>query len=358
MTAVQTRFASIGRAPAIAILLALLLLIGLGLSLGGDRVAQTPAVSGRGDANLYRAIDTRMLACQGYYQAATAEHRARGYPLRPFVTVRMPTLAWSTTLVGGPAHMVWLEALLTILSMCATIMRLKAMMRSPWMWGSASLLAVPTAVLLFQSAPVVWHELWAGLLTAMALMCWSERRWLPSVALGLAAVLFRELAMPFLFAMAACALLERRPREAWGWAGAILIAALALAAHAMTVHALLRPGDLTSPGWSRFGGWRFDMALVRESSLLALLPASATAVLLPITLLGWAGWSNRYAARFALSLAGWLGAFLLIGRPDNFYWGLLIGPLMPIGLVVAFPALRDLLRAAWQSAPERRFAAQ
>ena len=354
----QTRFASIGRAPALAILFALLLLIGIGLGLDADRVTRPPTPPGHGDVDLYRAIDTRMMAGEGYYQAATTEQRARGYPLRPFVTVRMPTLAWITTLAGGPSRIAWLEMLLAVASVGATIVYLRRSISSLWMWGAASLLVAVTVILLSQSELVFWHELWAGLLIALALACRTERRWGPSVALGLAAVLFRELAMPFLFAMAACAALERRPREALAWAGAILVAGLALAAHAAAVHAMLHPADPASPGWSRIGGWRFDIAVVRGSSLLAVLPASFTAVLLPVALLGWAGWSNGYSARFALTLAGWLGAFLLIGRPENFYWGLLMAPLMPIGVVVALPALRDLLRQAWRGAERAPLPAQ
>ena len=353
-----TRLASIGRKPAIAVLLSLLLLIGLGLSLGDDPSTRPPTPAGRGDIDLYRAIDMRMLHGEGYYQAATTEQRARGYPLRPFVTVRMPTLAWITTLAGGPSRVTLVEMLLAVVSVAMTIFRLRLMISSDWLWGTASLLMVATVTVLSQSELALWHELWAGLLIALALSCWSERRWGASMIVGLAAVLFRELALPFLVAMAGCALLERRPREALAWAGAILVIFVALAAHAAAVRGMLHAGDPASPGWSRIGGWRFDVALVRGSSLLAALPSPVTAVLLPVALLGWAAWPSRHAARFVLALVGWLGAFLLIGRPENFYWGLLMAPLMPVGVVMALPALRDLLLAIGQRATTSALVAQ
>lgn len=342
MSLPQTRIAPLGRSGALAILIGLLLLIGVGLSLGEDHSTRPPTVPGMGDVDLYRAIDMRMLNGEGYYQAAATEQRARGYPLRPFVTVRMPTVAWITTLAGGPSRVTILEMLLAAVSAGMTVVRLRKLIRSDWLWAAASFLVVTTIAVLSQSLLAIWHELWAGLLIALSLACWNERRWGLSVAIGLAAVLLRELALPYLVAMAAFAVLERRPREAMAWSGAILLFAIALGAHAHAVHALLQEGDRASPGWSRMGGWRFDLALVRGTSLLATVPAWVTAILLPIALLGWAAWPSRYAARFGLALLGWLCAFLLIGRPENFYWGLLIAPLLPIGVVMALPALHDL----------------
>ncbi len=358
MTTTQTRIAALGRTPALAILLALLLLIGVGLSLGEDHSTRPPTAPGMGDVDLYRAIDMRMLHGEGYYQAAATEQRARGYPLRPFVTVRMPTLAWITTLAGGPARVAIIETLLAAICVGMTVLRLRKLIQSDWLWACAALLVVTTVAMLSQSLLAIWHELWAGLLVALSLACWSQKRWAPSVAFGLAAVLLRELALPYLVAMAALALLERRPREALAWSGAILLFGIALFAHAHSVGALLQATDRASPGWSRMGGWRFDLALVRGTSLLATVPTPVTAIMLPIALLGWAAWPSRYAAGFGLTLVSWLGAFLLIGRPENFYWGLLMAPLLPIGVVMALPALRDLIRALAQRAPSARLAPQ
>ena len=358
MMAVPTRVAAIGRTPAFAILIGVLLLITIGWNLGEDRANLPPTLPGHGDVDLYRAIDTRMLRGEGYYQVAAAEQRARGYPLRPFVTVRMPTLAWIATLAGGPERLAWLERLLALATVALTVVRLRRLIQSDALWIGASLLVAMTLGALSQSMMAIWHELWAGLFIALSLACWSEKRWGISVMFGLFAVLLRELALPFLLAMAAAAALERRPREALAWAGTIILFGFALLAHAHAVGALLQSTDRASPGWSRIGGWRFDISLVRGTSLLAAAPTQITAVLLPIALLGWAAWPSRYAARFGLTLIGWLGAFLLIGRPENFYWGLLMAPLLPIGVVMALPALRDLVRALSQRSPSARLAAQ
>jgi hypothetical protein len=48
----------------------------------------------------------------------------------------------------------------------------------------------------------------------------------------------------------------------------------------------------------------------------------------------------------------WLGVFLVLGRPDNVYWGFLFAPILPIGLAFAPAALRDLVRAARRHSAE------
>src|SRR6187402_729926 len=87
----RTRLTALSPAPALAVLLAVLLLIGVGLALppsGG--LGGGP---GGGDAALYRQISARVAAGEDYYHAAAVEHRASDYPLKPFTAVRLPTLA-------------------------------------------------------------------------------------------------------------------------------------------------------------------------------------------------------------------------------------------------------------------------
>lgn len=343
----RTRFAGLPRWPA-RVLLLLLLLVGIGLALDPGAPGPLTAKPGQSDADLYRAIDARIQAGQDYYHAAAAEQRVRGYPLKPFVTMRLPTRSWVQQAPGGETGtliLLWTIALFAIGAMLRRLRR-DAVPRSLWML--CGLLLAFTASALVQTGLLMWHEIWAGYLITLSLACRSPRLWWPSVLLGLAALLFRELALPYLVAMAGMALIERRRGEAIGWAIAILIGIAALLLHAHAVHAVLLPGDHASPGWSRFGGWRFDMTVLRDPSLLRLLPQPFGSLLVPLTLLGWAAWRSPYAARYALTLAMWLLAFLVIGRPENFYWGMMIAPLLLVGLPLALPALRDLIRAAAQ----------
>ena len=72
-----------------------------------------------------------------------------------------------------------------------------------------------------------------------------------------------------------------------------------------------------------------------------------------LSLLGWTGWRSGTAARTTLLLAMYAGAFAFLGRVDNFYWGFLIAPLVPLGLLFAPRALADLIAAA---TPRRKVA--
>jgi hypothetical protein len=343
----RTRLAGLSRWPARALLL-LLLLIGIGLVLDPGAPGPTNGRPGGSDTDLYRAIDARVLAGQDYYHAAAAEQRARGYPLRPFITMRLPTRSWVRLAAGSETGALILLWTIALAALVATLRRLRRDAVPRALWLPCGLLPVFTAAALVQPGLPVWHEMWAGYLIMLSLACRSPRRWWPSVVLGLAAMLFRELALPYLVAMAIMALVERRRGEAAGWGVAILIGLAMLALHAHEVHGVALPGDRASQGWSRFGGWRFDMTVLRDASLLRMLPHPFDTLLVPVTLLGWVAWRSPYVARYALTLAMWLGAFLVIGRPENFYWGLMIAPLLLAGLPLALPALRDLIRAAAQ----------
>ncbi len=77
-----------------------------------------------------------------------------------------------------------------------------------------------------------------------------------------------------------------------------------------------------------------------------LFPMKLVALLVPLALLGWSAIDHPLAKRSAFYLIGMVAAFTVVGRPDNEYWGILIGPLLPIGLVAAPAALYNLARAA------------
>ena len=345
-----SRFAGVPRAFAGALLAALLALCAYGSSIP----APPPSTPVKGpitsDAALYRAIAARVAAGEGYYRAAAAEQRAHQYPLKPFVTMRLPTLAWASAALGPALTPVALR-LLALAAFAALLWRLRHRAGSSPAGVAAALLAAAALTPLTQAAFAPWHEIWAGCLVLLALACRGDRRWGASVVLGLLAVLVRELAMPLLVAMAIAATIERRRGEALAWSGAILLAGAAILFHARAVAAVVLPGDLSSPGWASAGGWGFDLRVAHATSLFGILPYRSVAVLVPLAVLGWAGLRGGLGPRVLLTLGGWLGAFMIIGRPDNFYWGLLFAPLLPIGLAFAPAALRDLIAALAQPRP-------
>jgi hypothetical protein len=338
----QTRLAHVSPGIALGLLLALLLVIGAGLLMPPSLPPAGGA--GAGDATLYRRVAARVAAGQPYYPAAAAEQRGGGYPLKPFTAVRQPLLAEIAGNVG-PTGAEWLLRLLAVAAAAATVMRLAPLLKAPFR-ECAILLSATSAGMFVQPGMWVWHEIWAGLLIALALACRTQRHWLFSVAIGLAAALVREFAFPFLIVMAAAAWTDGSRREAWAWIVAAAVAVTALALHMLHVGAVALPSDVTSPGWLAFGGWRFDLALARQSSLLLVLPPWVTTVVTPLALLGWCAWRSAYALRTAAILVLWMVAFLFVGRPDNVYWGFLLAPLLPVGLALAPAALRDLVRAS------------
>lgn len=328
----------------------LLLMSFLLISLAGAAMSiQPPAASSVAavdptdtDLALYQAIAARVAAGEDYYGAAVAEQRARDYPLQPVFTVRLPTLAW---LIGtlGPEAAALLLRLLMIAAIAALALRLRDIAGSRAAWGAAAFLGAGSMALLTVPAMTFWHESWAALLIVLSITLRSSGRWLPALLFGLLAVLVRELALPFLCLMAVLAWREGKGVEAYGWAAAILIFFLVMAAHAAALAGHLTSGDPASPGWTSSGGWAFVLAMLQRCTLFLFLPLPVIAVLVPLTLLGWAGVRGATGERVALLLIGYTGGFMLIGRPDNFYWAVLIAPLLPVGLAFAPRVLWDLV---------------
>lgn len=354
------RFA--GWAPLRArLLLALLLAAILGgagaaaLAPGRDLPLATGTASR--DADLYRDVAARVGAGEGYYRAAADLHRERRYPLRPFVAVRPPTLA-SVTAALGADGIAWLHRLLGLAAIGGLALRLRTIGVSGPGRAAAALLGAAAIVPIVGEGMAPWHEAWAALLMLLSLCARGRQRWGASVLLGFAAVLIRELCLPFLGAMLVSAWRDGARREAAAWGAAIAAAAGAIALHAHNVALVTGPGDLRSQGWSALGGWDHLVTMVRQCTPLVALPRPAVAALVPVAIFGWCAVRHPLAERVLLLLVGYGGAFAVLGRPDNFYWGLLLAPLLMPGFALAPGGVRDLVRAATRgscgSAPAAR----
>lgn len=343
-----TRFTAWRAAPARLVLLVL-----AGSMLWGASLAVQPGLGtlasgidpAHTDSELYRAIVARIAGGEGYYPAVVAEQRQRDYPLRPVLTVRSPVLATVEAAVGPLVSVVMLDAL-TVVAWLALVARLvrEIPARGPLVaaaWLGALGLSPSLIPDLF-----VWHEAWSVVFVVLSLACRSRRHWVGAVLLGFVAVTIRELALPYLCVMALVAWLEGSRREAAAWSAAIGLFALLLSGHASILSSYLVPGDPASQGWVKAGGWGFVLSMLKSCTLLIPLPMPAISCVALLALLGWAAWPGPFGLRGALLLGGYVCAFMLVGRPDNFYWGLMIGPLLLVGLALVPAALRDLVRAA------------
>ena len=349
-----TRFRNLSPLLARILLVVLVAIIGYGSSIDfrGVLDPQPELAPDKGDVELYATIVGRVRAGENYYRVTGAELIARGYPVKPFLTWRLPTATWLiAALPDNKAASILLNLLVVALALA-------------WVWQLQSLVVawpkVIVGVLLLTSgcigclAPngIFFQELWAMICIAGALALYRERTWGWSVALGTLALLFRELALPFACAMLVCAFFERRRAETVAWTVGIAVFAVALGLHAAAVNAVAVPAlARQSQGWLVLGGWGFVLSASQWNVLAALLPKAAIPVLIPLALLGLAAWNSQLGARIALTMAFYVAAFLVVGRPDNDYWGLIYAPLLSLGLLFAPAALRDLARAALTTAP-------
>jgi hypothetical protein len=339
--------------PPWAARLVLLLIVALSLStLAGPRLEPpppTPAGPHFTDRELYTEIVRRVEQGEDYYVAAAATQRAHDYPTAPPWAFREPAEAWLLALLRTDA--VRWGALMLLAAATVVLMRDAADQAPgpPWRRIAVTLLfGVGLATVGVPTAPYI-HESWAALFIALSLAFWrpSGRRWILAVAFGLLACLFRELALPYMLAMAGIAALERRRGELIGWALALAVLAAALAVHFALAARQHLPGDGFSPGWVRFGGWPFAVLLARRNIFLAVLPPPLASLVLLASLLGLVAARSPWTTRIAGTAGAFLLVFMIVGRPDNYYWGLMIAPLLAMGLPFAPAAFRDLVRAAW-----------
>ena len=345
-----SRFAGLAPRNAAAVLAALALLLIATLLVFA---APTPAaVSGdaaqRGDDQadvvLYETIVANVRHGSAYYATAADAMRAGNYPLKPFVTFRLPTLAMVQAAVPHAIVVLLLYLLGAAVALAWYTRLAPAFARTPPRIVATTLLAAGLMAFV-QRELLAFHEIWAGLLIALSLGLHRPGQWLPSVAFGLSAALIRETAGLYLLVMAVLAFADgaRREGAAWIVAGAIL--ALVLAAHAHAVSAVVGPLDPVSPGWSGRLGFGFFVRTMTLSTALMIVPLWLAAPLVGLALFGWAAWRDMLGLRVLVVLVAYAAVLSVFGRVDTFYWGLLVAPLLLIGLAFVPDGLRDLIAA-------------
>lgn len=291
------------------------------------------------DLLLYDKINKRVAEGEGYYPVAASEHRANRYPLKPFITVRLPTMALLAASIGPTGLKLALWSLI-FATACVWWKRLGADFPTERHRPLAPFLIGLTMAA--RPEMTVLHESWAGVLILLSIGLHNQHRWWPSVAAGFLAVAFRETALPFVLLMMAFALLQRRWSESAGWFAALCAEAAYLAWHAAEVAKVVLPNDPASQGWMLSGGWPYAFDFLHKSSALHILPEFASQVLLSLTLFGWLAWKQFAGLATFLLICGYALTFMIIGRPENFYWGMLVGPVLLGGLAFVPRGLRDL----------------
>jgi hypothetical protein len=190
------------------------------------------------------------------------------------------------------------------------------------------------------------HELWAGMLVACSFGLHRPGRWGWALAVAALALAIRDLALPYVLLMGALALWRRDWKEGAAWIALALVFLAGLGIHLSIVAAHTLPTDPQGPAWlvgRGLSGWLSNVTL---SSNLRFLPHWLAGPVVVLMTFGWTGWRSAAGTTGALLYLGYGLAFMIAGRPDNFYWGAMVAPAMFIGLAFVPMALRSLLAAA------------
>ncbi len=331
-----TRFDALTQRWAGILLLTTILLVVAGMICNVAGKQQTSTAPHGGDVALYAKIVDEIAQGRSYYEAATVEHREFGYPLKPVLTVREPFLALALGAFSDRETGFLVLRILTLAVFAAWGWRLQTQFDHPaWTIAGVFLLFLGAAVPFIAENYVYFHEVWAGLLIALSLALYSPRRWGWSLAIGFLATCVRETGALYLVVMVGTALFEKRKHEAAAWGAAILLFAGIMLLHAHMLEHYLHPGDVVSKGWLCFGGVPFLLSTARWNAALLLAPSWVIAAVVPLMLLGAAGWPGKTGRRLAAVCLGYGLFFLVLGRPNNSYWGLIVAPLMGISLLMA-----------------------
>ncbi len=301
-----------------------------------------------GDLALYRRISERVIAGENYYTAALAEQRADDYPVRPFVTVRLPLLAWLHAALGF-AGVRYLALALAGACLLAWHRRLETCTSLPQRAGALMLLVMGGLGAGIPQAALV-HEIYAGLFLTLAAALYRPDRIWPSLLAAASALALRELCVAFVLLWLVLALASRRGREAAALGLLLTIFVAGLYLHYLAVSAELQPGDPGSQGWSGLAGYGLPLLAVIRLTALMALPQALAAPLALLPLLGWLALGGRAGLFMTLWFAGYFTAVAVFARPENFYWMQLILPAYLMGLAFVPRALGELARSAFVGA--------
>jgi hypothetical protein len=203
----------------------------------------------------------------------------------------------------------------------------------------------------FLGEPVLLSELWSGVLIALSAVCFARdhRRW--GIAIGIAALFFRELAAPYVLVCLALTTYERRYRELSYWAIGLTAYLVFYAWHvSQVIPRIPTDAHAHTDGWLRLGGAGFLISTAQMNAYLLLLPQWVTAVFLAAALLGAATWNTPGGRLIGFTIAAYTAAFALVGQDFNQYWGCQTAPLLCLAAARAPIVLRDCWRLASDSA--------
>jgi hypothetical protein len=301
---------------------------------------------GETDADLYGRVVERVREGEDYYESLDREFERLHYPVVSLFNYRTPLYAWFLSLFARPA---WPKLIVGLLALCTLLLSYATIRRSPGrVAGLLSVVMMSGALMLcLFEGMYLYTEVWAGTLIALSMAAYARGQVGLGVLTGLLALFFRELALPYCALAWLLTMWHRRWREAAAWLAGLALYALYFAWHAQRVLPNLPAADdpLDVSSWVRFGGMEFLLAASRANIFLIAAPAWVAAICLPLAVLGLAGGRSDLAQRSLITVAAYLLLFATVGKLDTFYWGMLITPLLAMGVALSPWALGDLAKA-------------
>lgn len=311
------------------------------------------------DLQLYRDVAAAVRRGENYYVAAKPQLLKHGFPIRSTFNWRLPTYAWLFALLPEQ----WaIQTLLVLLAAFGLALHFHAEQTAQGFAAAviSSFLLIGVVKWSVDGLAFYTQEIWAGVLILISIGASprKETAWrIVFVTAGLAALFFRELALPYCGWAALFALYHRRWLEAAAWSVGIVAFFGFLYWHSQQVAAQLTPADLaaTTPGgirqWLKFGGLDFALLTARLNSFFIRAPGPLLFLYLSLAHFGLASIKHERFVFQLLTAASFLAAFCIVGMEVNFYWGLMYAPLLPAGLA-ALPGAFNILWQRANSGPE------
>jgi len=295
------------------------------------------------DLKCYQTIVEQIHAGKSYYSAAGSVLRSMGYTTASVFNWRLPPLAW---LLG---HLPSIRAgqiiafIFAIINLLLWLMVFHREKYTLWQITLGGLIMAGPVIYSLVPGPFLSHEFWAGTLIALSLAAYARGWRYASIASGLSALFLRELSLPFVCIMMVTAYMESRRREALIWLLGILAFGGELMLHWSIVSKLITENDrVLQGGWIVFGGWPFVLTTAQMHPFFLISPPWIAAIILPLSLLGLAGWPGPIGTRAACTVGIYVSAYMIAGRSFNLYWGLMYAFVMPLGLLHLPAVLRKL----------------
>lgn len=314
-------------------------------SLSPSRIAFYDREPTTSDLKLYWSVVHRVANDEPYYRVSYEEMTILGHPTISVFNWRSPLPMWLLAKLPNPEYGRWILSLLGVcLLLFGTLISCReGSLREGFLCG---VFLSGTAILCLVGYLSVSPILWSSVLVGLSLCAYGLDHVRLAVCLGIAAIIFRELAMPYCLLMVAIAIWRRQWSELSWWAlglAGFTIFYLVHASHVVEFAGTAKIVDTTR--WTQFLGLPAVVGYSQNGFLL-LLPQWVTAVYLAFALLGLSEWRSLFGRRVAGTTLLFLMTFAIIGRDVNQYWGTLVTPLLCFGVARAPASLLELMQAA------------